>query len=78
MRTMNIYEPGTTCYIGDKDAEGIRHLKGEIDHIRLFPNNIIMYSVRFWKDTDPKYHLAVEDEIDFREIEKKEIGFKQK
>ena len=48
MRTMNIYEPGTTCYIGDMDAEGMRHIKGEIDHIRLFSNNIVMYSVRFW------------------------------
>ena len=78
MKTLKIYEPGTTCYIGDMDAEGMRHIKGEVDHIRLFPNGIIMYSVMFWKDLEVKYHLAVEDEIDFRETEKKEIGFKQK
>jgi hypothetical protein len=78
MKTLKIYEPGITCYIGDKDSEGLRHVKAEIDHIRIFANDIIMYSVRFWKDLEVKYHLAVEDEIDFRGIEKKEIGFKQK
>jgi hypothetical protein len=57
------YEPGTVCYIGTPDASGRRNIRGEIDHIRIFYKNHIVYSVRYWDETNIKYCLCERNEI---------------
>ncbi len=68
--------PGTICYIGTPDVNGRRNIRGEIDHVRIFYNGHVLYSVRYWEETNIKYCLCEKNEIYVEEkVAEQPMGF---